>query len=314
MPSNPATTIGIETLLEHEPFVRSILRGLVSDENQVQDLVQETWVRAMRRPPQEAGAIKGWLTRVAKNLVRDSHRRNATRTHCEHTASRSEEDTSVAVSEERLRLHQQILGAVMSLQEPYRSVMILTYYEDLSAREIATKLDRKPATVRSQIHRAHDSLRSQLDADYGNRKDWMLIATPMLKWEKPAVAKATGFTLAQIASYAAVAACLIATGLWVESLLSVPASDADASIDGEGQVVLQAPTDGVSGSKGSATSSKSSEGTDEDYSAMGNGNSTGAALAAGSTGQERTLPLMEWSVLVTQDGKPVEGAEVVVRM
>ncbi len=38
MPGHPASTIQIETLLEYELFVRSILRGMVSDVNQVHDL------------------------------------------------------------------------------------------------------------------------------------------------------------------------------------------------------------------------------------------------------------------------------------
>ncbi len=316
MPSNPATTIGIETLLEHEPFVRSILRGLVSDENQVQDLVQETWVRAMRRPPQEAGAIKGWLTRVAKNLVRDSHRRNATRTHCEHTVSRSEEDTSVAVSEERLLLHQQIVGAVMSLEEPYRSVMILTYYEGLSASEIATKLDRKPATVRSQIHRAHDSLRRQLDADYGNRNGWMLIATPMLKWEKSATAKASGLTIAQLASYAAIAACLVATGGWVRALMSEPAGETVGNSGNGVDTELLASVDGPSDQLSSQVSAEAGKTSNADGagSTSGDGVDADSALASGTLGNGRAPLPMDWSVLVTQDGRAVEGADVYVRM
>ncbi len=313
---SPTPTIRIETLLEHEPFVRSILRGLVQDENQVQDLVQETWVRAMRRPPKEAGAIKGWLARVAENLVRDSHRRAATRAHRENAASRPEADTSVASSEERLRLHQQIVEAVMELEEPYRGVMILTYYEDLSANEIATQLNRKPATVRSQIHRAHAYLRTMLDRDYGTRRDWMIIAAPMLKWDKPVVASATGFSLAQIAGYAAVAACLVATGLWAGDLLMNSGQDENQRTGQRSGSVLQPPAGLAKGSMGSVASTDPSKGTNGELA----GNTpdsnklTNSARASDVADAERTQPLIEWSVRVMEDGRPVEGAQVFVRM
>ncbi|MFT5200050.1 MAG: RNA polymerase sigma factor (sigma-70 family) [Planctomycetota bacterium] len=316
MSLSTSSTIRIETLLEHEPFVRSILRGLVSDENQVQDLVQETWVRALRRPPKEPGAIKGWLARVAKNLVHDSHRRSATRTHREESVSRPEADTSAATSEERLRLHQQIVDAVMDLDEPYRAVMILTYYEDLSATQIAEKLDRKPATVRSQIHRAHATLRTKLDADYGSRGNWMLIATPMLKWNKPAAAKATGFTLVQIASYAAVAVCLVGAGIWIESLLSNPDEAVTGNSATESVVDLHSPEQDASHSIGTAAMGNASNKSGEFQAANSESGEAliNDALATGSNDTKRTLPLMDWSVRVIQDGKPVEGVPVFLRL
>ncbi len=315
MPSHPASTIQIETLLEYEPFVRSILRGMVSDENQVHDLVQETWVRAMRRPPTESGAIKGWLARVAKNLVHDSRRRSATRTHRENAVSRPEADTSGANSEERLRLHKRIVDAVMELDEPYRTVMILTYYEELSANQIAARLDRKASTVRSQIHRAHETLRTKLDGDYGSRDNWMVIATPMMKWDKSAGAQATGFSVMQLASYAAMVACLVGAGIWVASLLSNP-DPAPSEADAETQVVhLRDFGQGDSKPSGSGASANSSAQTDNPL-VTGNSSDSNAneTLAATEGDTQRALPLMDWSVLVTQAGKPVEGVPVFLRL
>ena len=57
----PQLTYDLETLMRHEPFVRTVLRSLVGDENKVQDLVQETWVRAMQNPPKKDRSPLGWL-------------------------------------------------------------------------------------------------------------------------------------------------------------------------------------------------------------------------------------------------------------
>ena len=63
-----------DALLQHEPFVRAVVRGLLTDEARVQDVLQETWLTALRRPPRDAGALRSWLARVASNLAKDSHR------------------------------------------------------------------------------------------------------------------------------------------------------------------------------------------------------------------------------------------------
>ena len=62
--------LSADTLLEHEPFVRAVVRGLVSDEGRVQDVLQETWLRALGRGPQSPGSLRAWLARVARNLAR----------------------------------------------------------------------------------------------------------------------------------------------------------------------------------------------------------------------------------------------------
>ena len=45
-------------------------------------------------------------------------------------------------------------NAVRSLPQRQREVVVLRFYEDLSLADIATILDRKPGTVRSELHRA----------------------------------------------------------------------------------------------------------------------------------------------------------------
>jgi len=69
--------VSIEQLLEHRLWVRRLARGLVLDESRVDDLEQETWLRAMRRPP-EARGIRTWLRRVVRNLAIDQGRRDRT--------------------------------------------------------------------------------------------------------------------------------------------------------------------------------------------------------------------------------------------
>ena len=109
----PPTMPSAHSLLEHEPFVQAVVRGLMSDEARVQDVVQETWLVALRRPPRADVPMRSWLARVAGNLARASHR-NARRClvallglspmlHQERT-SRSSDHLSVRHPERRHRV------------------------------------------------------------------------------------------------------------------------------------------------------------------------------------------------------------------
>lgn len=57
----------------------------------------------------------------------------------------------------------QILDALRALPPARRATVILRFYEDLSDHEIARVLDRPLGTVKSDIHRAVNQLRSLMD-------------------------------------------------------------------------------------------------------------------------------------------------------
>ena len=63
--------------------------------------------------------------------------------------------------------HQDLYRELQSLPAKYRSVIHLFYYEELSVEEIGHILNRKPATVRTQLTRARELLRGMLkEEDY----------------------------------------------------------------------------------------------------------------------------------------------------
>ena len=172
MPSS-TPMISSESLLQHEPFVTAVVRGLLSDEARVQDVLQETWLTALRRPPRAAVSLRAWLARVAGNLARDSRRSESRRRVRERVASRTEGVESVDVTFERLSAQREVVDAVLALEEPYRTVVLLRYYQDLSPMRIAERLGRSAATVRSQLTRAREILRAVLDRRFaGGRRTW----------------------------------------------------------------------------------------------------------------------------------------------
>lgn len=173
--------IAAELLLQHEAFVRAVARGLLGNDDRVHDVVQETWMRALRNPPRRTTMLRAWLGRVARNLALDTRRSSARSRQREVDVARSETTESVARTHERLSAQREVVDAVLALDEPYASVVLLRYYDELSTQEIGQRLGRSAATVRSQLSRAHEQLRGRLDSEFeGGRSAWagLLLAAP----------------------------------------------------------------------------------------------------------------------------------------
>ena len=60
------------------------------------------------------------------------------------------------------------LDAVLRLSQKYRTVIHLHYYMGYSVEEIAHILKSKPSTVKSQLHRARQKLKIELEGESAN--------------------------------------------------------------------------------------------------------------------------------------------------
>ncbi|MBK9386337.1 MAG: sigma-70 family RNA polymerase sigma factor [Planctomycetes bacterium] len=168
-----------DQLLQHEQFLRSLAQGLLGDEHAARDLVQDTWLRALRRGPRAAASLRAWFRRVAANRARDIRRNQSRRAEREAIAARSEALPSIDATYERLALQREVVTAILGLAEPYKSVVILRYYHDLPPAEIAKRTHTKPSTVRTQLSRAHELLRTRLHPDDETRCAWLGLLGPI---------------------------------------------------------------------------------------------------------------------------------------
>jgi len=170
--SEPAP-ITAETLLTHADSLRALTRGLLGDEDAAEDVVQETWVAALERPPARRASIGGWLHVVARHIALERARGESSRIVRERAAARPEPAASTAGVTERKAVVKDVVDAAMALDEPYQSAIFLRYFEGLPPRAIARELGRPVVTVRSQLSRGLAILRRRLDAEYGgNRTRW----------------------------------------------------------------------------------------------------------------------------------------------
>lgn len=165
-----------ELLLSHAGSLRALARRLVVDESSADDLVQETWVRALERPPRTAERLGGWLAAVARSLAWKRHRTDERREARERARAETvvgggspgsagsfgEPADEAAERRQALRL---LTGAVLALEEPYQTAILLRFFEGLPPREVAQRLDVPLATAKSRIARGVERLRSRVGAE-----------------------------------------------------------------------------------------------------------------------------------------------------
>jgi len=92
---------------------------------------------------------------------------------------------------------QQVVELTLTLREPYRSVVLIRYMEDLQPREIAQRLGMPVNTVLSNLQRGLKKLREALEREHGAEQAWcgalmVLVLSPA---ELRALGLAKSFTL-----------------------------------------------------------------------------------------------------------------------
>lgn len=200
-----------ETLLEHATWLRALAAGLVRDAAAADDLVQDTWVAALRRPPSTDRPVRPWLARVIRNAARFRWRSERHRAAREDGVA-ADAESGTPTSEDLLARHQlqQLLARLVGeLAEPFRTAILLRYAEGLEPTQIARRLGIPAGTIRWRIKEGLERLRRALDDEHaGDRKRWLLALAPIALWPRTSKAApvAAGLAVAVVAGAVLLAA------------------------------------------------------------------------------------------------------------
>ncbi|MFO0984645.1 MAG: sigma-70 family RNA polymerase sigma factor [Planctomycetota bacterium] len=146
-------------LAAHDQFVRTLARRLISDAHLAEDLAQEAWVAVLRQSPATLHALRAWLGTVTRNFARQALRGRARREARERVAARAVMwEPADAPLEEAMRAR--LLAAVDGLDESYRTVIRLRFFDDLPPTLIAERLALPIETVRTRLKRGLTRLRA----------------------------------------------------------------------------------------------------------------------------------------------------------
>lgn len=165
----------------HADRVYRLALGLLRDPAEAEDVVQETFLKAMTRLDQFEGRsrLDTWLYRVAYNASLDRLRRRPTEPLPEDDAG-DDAPTVMPQSmvEWRLTPENRLLdgearaaldAAIQTLPEKLRAVFLLRDIEGLSGEETAEALGLQVGAVKVRLHRARLALRERLAAYFGER-------------------------------------------------------------------------------------------------------------------------------------------------
>lgn len=158
-------------LRRHNQRIYRAVRGILRNESEVEDVMQQTYINAYRHLDQFEGhaAFATWLTKIAlreaiaKNkkavstlhVISDAYGEDAMNDFAEPSAT--PEDRAVAAD-----LMQHVEAEVAALPDAYRSVLLLREVEGLNTEETAACLDISVDLVKQRLHRARAMLRDAL--------------------------------------------------------------------------------------------------------------------------------------------------------
>jgi RNA polymerase sigma-70 factor (ECF subfamily) len=152
-PPAPIETRLRALLIEHRAAVLAhAVRLTRGDLGWAEDVVQETFLRAWRHADHmtpDHGSVRGWLLRVAHNLVMDGYRTARMRrgeTTLDHVGETPQPDSTEDILTAHL-IHQ----ALDQLPDLHRRALEATYLADQTAAQAAHQLNIPVGTVKSRV-------------------------------------------------------------------------------------------------------------------------------------------------------------------
>ena len=145
----------------HTPrLLQLALRLLAGDEAEAEDVVQDTWIKAVERLDgfRWEAELGTWLHAIAVNVTREALRRRGTRREVEWPEG---EEPAAAAAPETIE-PVDLEAAIAALPAGYRTVFVLHDVEGHTHEAIAEELGVTPGTTKSQLFRARRAVRARL--------------------------------------------------------------------------------------------------------------------------------------------------------
>ena len=141
----PPSAAELQELLARAGWVRALAVRLVDERDAADDLAQDACVAALSAP----GGVRSpgaWLAGALRHLARRRRRGEARRAARERAAARPEATAETSELVGQAELQARVIQAVTALDEPYRTTVLLRFYEGLSLVEIGARMGVPPST------------------------------------------------------------------------------------------------------------------------------------------------------------------------
>jgi len=149
-----------------------VSRVVLRDDSEAEDVMQDAYVRAYQHLDQFEGraAFSTWLTRIALHEALARKRRRKPIQELDAMQEMKGDSMPILKSSKpdpeaetaQAQVRQLLEGAIQSLPEPYRVIVVLREVEEMDVAETAETLGVSESVVKTRLHRAHAMLRREL--------------------------------------------------------------------------------------------------------------------------------------------------------
>jgi RNA polymerase sigma-70 factor (ECF subfamily) len=154
----------------HNQRIYRIVRSILDDDGEAEDVMQDAYVRAYEHLKQFEGrsTFITWLTRIAMHeaFARAERRKRLTSLEGNEDFTDMKLAQTSSDSPERnvsnLELHRALEAAILALPPKYRSIIMLRDVEEMTTAEAAGALEISEQAVKVRLHRARGLVRRAL--------------------------------------------------------------------------------------------------------------------------------------------------------
>lgn len=154
-----------EIYTRHGPSVLSFLTARLNNRQVAEEVLQDVMLAAWRNAANFRGdsSVRTWLLVIARNRAINMYRKHQPALiSFDEAFDAPVNDTEPLERFERKVKSSSVRQAITHLSEPYREVLELVFYHQLSGAEAAEVLGVQVGTVKSRLHRAKEELRRTL--------------------------------------------------------------------------------------------------------------------------------------------------------
>lgn len=156
-----------ELIKFHKEYLYRTAFSYVKNQDLALDVLQETTVQGLLaiHSLREPKYFKTWITRILYNCAMQMYRKSSkVIPYAQDELPKAAEmlvESGIS-QEEKMDLH----DAVSQLDEPYRTLIVLKYFEGLTISEISKMSSRPEGTIKSDLSKAKKKLRTILREGY----------------------------------------------------------------------------------------------------------------------------------------------------
>lgn len=152
----------LENMEEYQNLVFSICMSYAKNVFDAEDLAQETFLAAYKkRFSYSGGSFKAWITMIAANKCRDFLRVRRENASLDDYEIEDKEGSVEKTVTEHLR-QEEIYKMCLRLKEPYKTVVIKYFIEDMKLSEYQKESGEKLKTLQTRLYRAKQLLKRML--------------------------------------------------------------------------------------------------------------------------------------------------------